>query len=464
MTRSFTFTEELDTARSVIDLAARLGRVCAANEAELEAMLGDADHLDLCEALTSAIEDTSIEAWNGAVNRPDRQRALLGEEVAGLLRRADPLYPLDCLGVLRGFCRAILPAAFEAVDGPILLDEGIPVPFGIRPMVKRPFEVTPTHTTINRAKLVSGFGHRLFEYKAGESVRVALDYSNRKRIDELMWRGDRGFPRVATIHPDGCESLQIGTRGEDEFFDVTPKAWDTAAVLEFLSCVGDVEIAVLPELSLPRVDALERALEEAPAGAYPPLIVAGSAHLREQPRGLDEIRANEARLYLDGKRIGTHRKCHPYEASELEGKRLPIPLREALSGEPKTITIHAGDHARFAVVICADLNDDFIPQKLVAAGVNTLIVPSFTAKAGAFNGPIADLASRRQGISVIANAPPEEAASAFRLMTAAPRPEPGQQTMTFPRARETATRLAVFDPNQELEKAVQWRSIGGNSA
>jgi hypothetical protein len=161
-------------------------------------------------------------------------------------------------------------------------------------------------------------------------------------------------------------------------------------------------------------------------------------------------------IYLDGVRIGAHRKCHPFVTNELEGKKLSAPVTEALSSEQKTITVLAGDHARLAVLICADLIDDRIPQKLIAAGVSTLVVPSFTPKKGTFNGTIADLASRRQAVAVIANAPPQNAGSPFHLMAAAPRPDPAEQTTTFPRPGEEPSELAIFDPNKNFDEALLW--------
>jgi hypothetical protein len=458
--RSFTFTEELRQAGSILELAARLGRVCSESESELEVMLADGDSDDLCTALAEAVAGSTPQMWQEAVSVPARLFDLAGRSLSALLDAADQHYPLDCLGVLRGLCRGVLSVVFEEAEGPILLEEGMPVPFASRPIVKKPYELTPVHRTINSNELLSGYGHRLFEYRAGENVRVALDFTHGEQIDALTWSDSHGFPRVATIHPDGCGDIGVGTIGEGEFFDVAPKRWDRETVLALLSAARDTEIAVLPELSLPMAEALEEALAEAPE-QYPALIVAGSAHLREKRANTPEVRANEARIYLNGRRIGAHRKCHPYRAGKLDGKKFNLPLSEALSKEQKTITVHAGEHARFAVVICADLIDDRIPQKLLAAGVSTLIVPSFTPKKGAFNGPIADLASRRQGVAVIANAPPDDATTSFHLMVAAPRPDPDAQTTTFPRPSETPTELAVFDPNEDFDSAISWRSVGG---
>lgn len=181
--------------------------------------------------------------------------------------------------------------------------------------------------------------------------------------------------------------------GDGEFFDVHPRRWDLEGVLELLERVKDVEVAVLPELSLDRPDALEQALSKDPA-RYPRLVIAGSAHVRERTGSPEEVRANEARIYLDGELVGRHRKSRAYIAT----------------------------------------------------------------KKGSFNGPIADLASRRQAVCVVANAPPAEATAPFHCMVAAPQEDPDDQSRAFPRDGDgEPTRIAVFDPNKKLDEAVSWR-------
>ncbi len=454
--RSFTFTSELEAATSIVDLARRLGKLCMGHGAELRGALGGSAHAQLSDTLTQCVATSDPAAWPEVVRKPEQLRPQLGEELAELLAKADPHYPLDCLAVLRGLCRGVLPAFYEATEGTVLLDEGSPVPYASRPLGGR-FELTPRQATIGQSDLLGGYGHRLFEYSESEEVQVILDFAQRARLDQLTWSGEQRLPKVATVHPPGCGRLKVGTQAEGEFFDASPQTWDPDAVLDLLARVADVEIAVLPELSLPHPGALQAALSR-DSSRFPPLIVAGSAHVCEQPSARPEIRANEAQVYLDGHMVARHRKCHPYTATKLEGKQLPAPLCEAITREQKTITVLSGEHTRLAVVICADLVDEYIPQKLLAAGVNTLIVPSFTPKKGSFNGTIADLASRRQGIAVVANAPPEEATSPFHGMVAVPRPDPEEQSRTFPgRAGASPTEIAVFDPNVELERAITWR-------
>src|SRR5262245_59131314 len=168
--RTFTFTEELEEADSVLDLAARLGRLCTSQESELGLMLGDEDRAFLCRALTTAVEGSEVKSWEAAIKKPEKLGTTLGEGIAELMERTDIHHPLECLGVLRGLCRAILPRIFAEARGPIPLEEGTPVPFPDSQKIERPFEMTPLQTTINTTELLSGYGHRLFEYKAGENV------------------------------------------------------------------------------------------------------------------------------------------------------------------------------------------------------------------------------------------------------------------------------------------------------
>jgi hypothetical protein len=412
--RSFTLAKELEEATSVLDLARRLGDACTEQESELEAMLGKPRYRQLSKAITERVGASKPATWTALTQEPQELESQLGKELADLLGRADPHYPLDCLAVLRGLCRGVLPVFYEVTEGSIVLDAGTPVPFATRPIpIGRRAGLTPKPETISGDGLLDGYGHRVFEYSAGSHVQVALDFSARAEIDRVASGESGALPRVATIHPHGCGMLKVDTKGDGKFFDAYPKCWDLDSVLELLGRVKDVEIAVLPELSLCRPDALEQALSTDPT-KYPSLVIAGSAHTREGRGSPEEVRANEARIYLDGKLVGRHRKCRAYIASQLEGEDLSEPLREALSAEQKTITVLSGEHARLAVVICADLVHEYIPQKLLAAYVNTLAVPCFTPKKGSFNGPIADLASRRQAVCAVVNAPPEEATSPLR--------------------------------------------------
>jgi hypothetical protein len=455
--QSFTFTTLLKEAVSVEDLARRLGVVCMKREAELKEDLDD----DLCRKVADTMEGHVVasdpDSWTKVVEDPGTFETQLGADFFAEMGKADLNYPLDCLGILRGLCRRVLPRLYLRNEGQVELDRGVPVPFAIRPLLAG-VEKTPHPERLNGGELLGGYGHRLFEFwRESESVRVTLDFSVRQQIDELTWSRKGRLPKIATVHPKDCGSLRIPPIIDERFFGVKPSHWRPDEVADLLRRVSDVEIAVLPELSLPQPDALETILSRSPDD-FPPLVVAGSAHTTDRSSSR-LVRANESRIYLEGHLVAVHRKCHAYEATRLGGKKLPRPAKEGITSEPKSIIVLSGELSRLVVVICADLNDTgSIPQKLLAAGVNTLIVPSFTHKKGSFRGPTGDLAARCQAIAVIANAPPADATSPFYGMVALPLPGPEEALGTYPVPPDEAEgQIAVVDPNEPFPEAISWR-------
>jgi hypothetical protein len=455
--QSFNFTSLLKEAASVEDLAQRLGAVCMKREAELKGELDDALGRKVVDSMEGHVLASDPNSWATVVEKPDALEAKLGADFVAELEKADLSYPLDCLGILRGLCRRVLPRLYLRNEGQVQLDRGVPVPFASRPLLKG-VEKTPHPERLNGGELLGGYGHRLFEFwRESESVRITLDFSVREQIDDLTWKGKRRLPKIATIHPEDCGSLRVPPIIDERFFGVKPLHWRPEEVTDLLRRVSDVEIAVLPELSLPQPDALEAALSQSPED-FPRLVVAGSAHIADgdAPR---LVRANESRIYLEGRLVAVHRKCHAYEATRMGGKKLQRPVKEGITSEPKSITVLSGELSRFAVVICADLNDTgSIPQKLLAAGVNTLIVPSFTPKKGSFRGPVGDLSARCQAIAVIANAPPADAVTPFHGMVALPLPGPDEALQTYPLPPAVPEgQIAVIDPNKPLAEAISWR-------
>jgi len=232
---------------------------------------------------------------------------------------------------------------------------------------------------------------------------------------------------------------------------------------------------VLPELSVPTVDALDAALAASPE-EFPPLIIGGSAHLSEDSAEGMEIRANEAPIYLDGVRIHGHRKIHPFQTRFLAGRELPGECREALTHEQKSIRILASEHTRLTVVICADLNDPDIHALLMDAGINLLLVPALTSGSGSFTGAMTPISSFSQGVVVVVNsalAPkPPETESEHRaaaedppwlVMAAVPRPAASEQIAEFfAHAQKPLPRGSVFDPNLRLSEALRW--LAGEAA
>jgi predicted amidohydrolase len=449
------FQSHLNDAASLPDLARILGSVCLEKGALLQTAQSEPLEGKLIRAIEAEVEGSPLEGWEKVV---DSSMGAAGFSVGLItaLEKADAAYPIDCLAVLRGLCPR-LHEIHERHAGEVVLDRGSPIPFAIRPIRDRFKPTTTYQKTQAGSDLLRGSGARLFEYSAGEQVRVSIDYRLGAAVDELGWGPEARLPRIATLHPPGSTRLEANEEDEGAFFfDARPQTWDPDHVLDLLRQVADVEIALLPELSIGDIDAVEREIARSP-GDFPRLIVAGSIHLRESRS--PEVRANESRVYLDGRRITTARKHHAYEARELNGKKLEPPARENLSPEQKTIRILSGRGTRLAVVICADALDTYIPAKLQAAGVNLLLIPSFTSKPGSFTGPPTAIATACQGVTVIANAPPADAATPFHGIAAVPRPQTPEQTITFPEGSTSPTEIAVVDPNLPMsaKDAVQWR-------
>jgi predicted amidohydrolase len=453
------FTSHLEAADSLLDLARRLGVVCLEEGGELGRMLHDERTKAELERLEAWVAQVSRDTWEEIVDDPSSLEERLGAKLIAALLRTRTRQPLDFLGILRGLCRKALSEHYLIAEGQVDLDKGMPVPFATRPIYKR-FEgdCTPSQTTLNRGSLLDPLPYSLFKFSARDQVRVVLDFGHRDRIDELTWSDEGGLPRIATIHPEGGGDLDLKVDG-DHFFDVHPERRDLEAVLALLARARDeqAEIAVLPELSLPDPGALQKELAANPT-SYPAIVVAGSAHCRTSTAAGDEIRSNESRVYLDGKFVAIARKHHPFVTKDLLGKSYPDDISEDLTGEQKTIMVLSGRRTRIAVVICADLDDLQIPQLLVAAGVNLLLVPAMTEKIGSFNSPLCDIAGYCQGIGVIANTRWGEDGEPFLCMVSVPREDPSQQSVALDGSGvQPPPQLAIFDPNERLPEAVTWR-------
>ncbi|MBS1860794.1 MAG: hypothetical protein JSS68_03685 [Actinobacteria bacterium] len=213
-----------------------------------------------------------------------------------------------------------------------------------------------------------------FDYAKEEGIGVVLDFSRRGGLDELCWTGAERLPRIATVHPPRGELDHLITR-PGHFFDVRPAAPRPRWLLDRLAAAADAEIGVLSEL-------------------------AGSAHLRERSGGA-ELRVNQSHVYRRRAR-GHLPQAPPFKTKVLGEETYAEPLYEDLTAEPKAITVLAATHTRLAVVICADLIDAKIPRRL-AAGVNLLLAPAMTPKAGSFETTIEEVSGRCQGVSAIAN-------------------------------------------------------------
>jgi len=384
---------------------------------------------------------------------------------ADKVERADSYPPAGHFALLRGLLRP-LGRFWEEETGVVELRKGMPIPVASRPVHKR-FAATPRQEgTADQLLLLPRSGFHVFDYGDNPGAPVQLDFSIRARLDELTWGENRErLPRVATVHPPlGKDGVEIAEEDDKAgwFFGVAPVRWDLKFVLSQLrnAAADQADIAVLPELCMPasEFDALEAALAKSPED-FPPLIVAGSAHVKEND-GATEVRTNEARIYLDGERVAHHRKINPYNLKVLpDGRRLKQEMKEGLTEEIKPINLLSGVYTRMAVMICSDLISE-LPVQLMDAGVNLLLVPSLTPKTGSFNGDICNLASHCQGAAVIVNADTSLYKSAlqrpFMVMAAVPRPRSKDQSREYRRRFRGGPAVGIVDLNEPLRRALRW--------
>ena len=461
---------ELLAATSLLDLARRLGEVCLAEERHLTRICAaeetEPQRLYL-EGLVAAIDPLQWQARppHGFVHLLDEH------ELEPVIRHLSTYSPLEHLAFVRGLCARALTNYFEQTEEKILLDRGLPLPFAIRPFNKSFTATTPSAETLAKRGLLRGLGYQFFRHAATESIQVTLDFRHRDRLDSVTWSEALKLPLVATLHPPLGDGQIDFTQQDSSFFDVKPKHWSLEDTLEWLRSVRHQQIAILPELSLPSPCALAASLAEAPCD-YPPLIVAGSAHVRVDG---DAVRANESHVYLDGQPVTAHRKIQPLETQKLGARLFSQGLCEAITREPKDLVVLSGEHTRLAVVICADLNDSDIPGLLEATGVNLLLVPALTYSAGAFNGTVCHLASQCQAVCVVVNAdlsatndgPVGATENPFLVLASVPRPDPQDQSRAY--YRDPADRVGlprgIFDPNIELDEAMCWEApLAGDHA
>lgn len=454
-------TSSLEKATSTLELATELGNVC----------LGDDETEQIQAQLRNPVANRHRRYLESRVRQLDRTlllspgpkgnftHLLEDKPFEEALQRVEVYPPLEFLAVLKGMLGAVR-QVYDNVTGIVPLKIGTPIPIPKRGVNRLFDKATPSSDTSSLLELLWKSGFALYAPRPGARASVHLDFRAARRLDELTWGREERLPRIATIHP------RLGRNGVEyeatanSFFRVRPKDWDPEAVLQQLRRVaGKAEIAVLPELSLPEADTLETTISAEPQ-AFPPLIVAGSAHVAEG-EGDTEIRANESRIYLDGECIGRHRKVQPFILrKQLDGTTLSAPLVEDLSRERKTITVLSSDYTRMAVVICSDLISRKLPGQLEDAEVNLLLVPALTPEPGSFNGDLCKLASDYQAVCVVANAdsalfqgwkPPP-----FLIMAAVPRPPAKEQSREYRRRWRSCPTAAVIDPNRRLRRAVKW--------
>jgi hypothetical protein len=434
---------------SLYHFALLLGRACLDHSAEIRHDLANSVAGDLAKDIEDRVTAIDPSLWRDP--GPAGGFAAVIDDAAGglaeLIEDAAAWGALAHCAVLRGLCGEALIEAYVAEDEEVVLDRGSVIPYRVRSVSPALGKPTPHPTTSTLRHPLHPHPFDLFPRSSGDVARVILDFRHQDRLDEIMWREDRGLPLVGTYHPSLRRSDLSMTTTSTSFFDVKPTGFDLGHLDRELRAARSVgaDIVVAPELSLPAQCGLAVMLAADPA-AYPPIVVAGSAHVRRNASG-PEIRANECEVYIDGLPVMTHHKIHPFQLPGRDGR-----LVEDLTDEPKVLRVLCGSDTRLAVAICSDLNDRVIPYLLADAWVNTLLVPALTSDIGAFNGALALLASSCQAFGIIVNGAVD--ATPFHVMAAVPVPHPGVQVQVYTAPKNPHDARGTFDPNAG---AMVWR-------
>jgi hypothetical protein len=419
-----------------------LGEACLDHNAEIRQALDDPLAAELIEEISKRVAAVDPLLWRdpgpagGFVAIIDGA----GGGLTALLEDAEAWGALPHCAVLRGLCAVALHDAFIAEDEEVVLDRGSVIPYRVRPVSAALGKPTPHPSTSTLLQPLYPHPFDLFARSSGDVARVILDFRHRDRLDEIMGQEGRELPRIGTYHPSLRRSDLSMTTTETSFFDVAPKHFVLAQLDEELRAARSdgADVVVAPELSRPARSDLAARLAAEPS-AYPPIVIAGSAHVRQSSSG-PEVRSNACEVYIDGQPAMVHHKIHPFQ---LPGRHRK--LMEDLTGEPKALRVLCGSDTRLAVAICSDLNDKVIPYLLADAWVNMLFVPALTTDIGAFNGALALLASTCQAFGIIVNgavdSPP------FHVMAAVPVPQPGTQVQTYFAPGHPPDARGTFDPN-----------------
>lgn len=413
------------------------------------------------ERLEEAVAAIPAPAWTNVVEAGGRLGTIwTADGVAAAARLLETTPPLADYAMLRALTRSALRRWFSRTSECVRLRRGDVIPSCARPLRDRA-HATPADSTLGVGHLLEGLPFTIFTQPDGQVPAVELDFSFRELLEPVCWVDEPGngagprLPRVATVHPYEEFASEYAYEVDERngwFFDVRPKVVDGDWILSRLSAAGAVaEIAVLPELALQTPDALGPALA-ADAGAYPPLVVAGSAHVVD-----DRGHSNLSVTYLHGIPVLEHRKVHPMVLKVSDDVR----LSERLTDGPHVVRCLCCSKTRMAVAICADLIDRTIPSLLEHVGVNLLLVPALSPHEGSFNSTAAGLAGRNQGVTVIVNGSPapEPGEEPFMVLAGAPFRRPSDQSRSFAPPPTGRRATGWIDPNEPLSRADPWRGL-----
>jgi hypothetical protein len=449
------------------DLATAAGALCLDEHAQLQKLRRQSGS---GQTVVRDLEQQVI-AFGPSLDDGPLDVLLDDEEMLRTVDLLEAAWPLAALGLLRGLCRSVLTRYFTSTFDVIDLAYGQPFPLPTRPTHEAIEDATPNPQGADDGHLLERTGFRLSTVRPGSHVSLRLDFSMRTDLDTATWdEATKRFPKVATIHPyadsDALSAPRLVT--PEYWFGVYPTedAWATCELPALLATAAahQAKVAIAPELCLPSADALADLLANEPT-RYPPLVIPGTAH---EPRVLEgttaedapACRTNSAVAYLNGVPLLRHDKIHPFSTKDLGQEEAWTEARpEGLTGEPRTITVAAGERTRFAVLICADLNDHQMPGLLSLVGTNFLVVPAMTPHEGPFSAVPSTLAGHCQGLSIVVNGSTRNVGTGsppFMVMVAVPRRHPADQIRSFPEPAGGRRAIGIIDPNRPLDEALTW--------
>lgn len=408
-----------------------------------------------CEALKSAVDSNPDRAEALVLEREDLV-PLLAEVRERLHLVVEPL--LRPVALLQGICLTLLRRHYDHLSESVRLEYGDPFPIPVRQRGNGAPRMTPHPKTIGLHELTErAAGFRVHRVPANDPLQVELDYS-RRGLDRITWDFSETADRVdgappswgpvaaASLHPYTDWDVDFDWAPEpkrDRWFWVRPKSFEADAILRNLRLAVAEEpaarIAVLPELTLPVPDALEEDIRAAPA-EYPPLIVAGSAHVEETVDG-ETVRGNVSITYMRGARLLVTRKYQPLALPEYGEEDLT-------PGSPHILRLPSDVHTRLGVAICADLQNPRLVQLFTSMGVNLLIVPSMTPVEGTFPAALAGPVGYCQAIGILANVVPPKPERPFLVMLGRPFGGAGDQVSQHPAEVESWQARAQIYPWQ----------------
>jgi hypothetical protein len=421
-------------AGDVREVARGLGEACLAEPGStwtrLTRTAPDSGLPSLQSQLTDRLEGVD------PADLPAMKAALLDVLPAPVLGDPDELQ-----ASLVALCATALTAHYEREAPQVDLRYGDVYPVPVR-SPRRSYDLTPSAHNTDRMNPLGASGWRIWPYPSDTTPRVRLDFRFQWELDGIAYP-DKRLPTIATLHPhagfadlDRPLSLPPG-----RFFGVGPSAIDEAGLLAGLREAGDAgaTIAVLPEMSLPHSDALAEMVAEHHA-ALPPLLVAGSAHDTGR-------QTNTSRVYIEGVEAFAYDKIQPYDWLDPDGVRR---IEDIESGDETVVLV--GDECSIAVAICSDLLYGALVERLVAAGVNTLLVPALTPAFGPFGAVSAKVAAGGRGVTAICNGsvlPADASDQPFMAIFGAPREGSHVRVVAHPSGGD---RRAIFTFD-----AAKWR-------